>query len=139
MDDNNIVLRVVRVTTAEENSTDCGLTGTDVSLCVCVWRTAVCVCLYSFSKWIAATHVRGVGVKKHARTHVRLQTRRQQLSCYCFGANARRQNIKRTTSRAGGRRGDRRKCYYVYRNTRTAYAVTTRFQQLPTFFTGESQ
>jgi hypothetical protein len=59
---NNIVLRVVRVTTAEQNSTDCGVTGTDVGcVCVCVFLEMDC----------GDTRPRGRGKGTHARTYTR--------------------------------------------------------------------
>jgi len=62
----------VRATTAEENSTDCGLTGTDVSLCVCVRRTAVSVCVCVFLGMDCGdTSPRGRGKGTHARTYAR--------------------------------------------------------------------
>lgn len=126
---NNIVLSVVLVTTAEEKSTTADKPA-PTSSCVYVCDVLPYV---SFSKWIWATHVRGVGVK--ARTHARTYARRRG------GNNSRvivlvpmladkTSNVQRRV-RAGAAATDEN--IIMCLEIGTPYAVTTRFLQLPTF------
>lgn len=131
---NSIIdLRVVRVTTTEQNSTNYGLTGTDDGLCVYVYVWVV-TCVY-FSKWIVATNVRWVGVK--ARTHTRTYASRRG------GNNSRvivlvpmfadKTSNEQRCVRAGAAATDEN---IITRTNR--YAMTKRYLQLLTFFRRKS-